>query len=118
MELVFHSKYELPEDMTPESVRAGLIELLRPCSPMVTKSFVTLQAFKPMYQADEDRIKIVYDGLYRDVREMPEVAVVLACDDLRNTKGKYFPLDEILPAVTEYRDLIHDCLDYFQQGEK
>lgn len=104
--------------MTHESVIKGLTELLRPCSPMVTKSFVELQAFRPFYKMDEDRVKIVYQGLYRDLQELPEAAVVMACDELRNCEKKSFPLDEIKPLAEEYRDMIYDALDFFQQGEK
>jgi hypothetical protein len=103
--------------MTHESVTKGLTELLRPCSPTVTKHFVTLQAFKPFYDADASRIQIVFDGLYSDVKDFPEVAVVLALDDLRKEDDKYFPLYKIMPAVKEYAEFINDAKDYFNQGE-
>lgn len=114
MEMKMYSTYRLPDNVTHESVIKGLTELLRPCSPMVTKAFVELQAFKPFYKTDEDRIKIVYQGLYRDLKELPEAAVIMACDDLRNTNGKWFPIEDIVPTVSGYRDLIHSALDYFQ----
>jgi len=122
METTYHSSYTLPEGMTRDSVVRGLIELIKPCSTTVTKYFVTLQAFKPFFEADPknpdtDRNDMVYEMLYRDIKDMPEVAVVLTLDDLRKGPGKWFPLDEILPAVSEYRDIIYNALDFFQ-GEK
>lgn len=117
MEWVESSTYQLPEGMTDESVRKALIELLRPCGPMITKEFVKLQAFKPFYDTDPDRTAIIYDMLYEDLREFPEVAVVLALDDLRKGEDRYFPTEKILPAVSEYRNFIHDCLDYFKESK-
>ena len=107
--------------MTERSVRAGLTELLRPCHPTVRKEFVVLHAFKPFFELDprkpdQERMDIVFDRLFHDIKDLPEVAVVLALDDLRNGKSKWFPIDEILPAVEEYRDLIYDALDFF--GDK
>lgn len=118
MDWIQSSSYTLPNNVTPESVRAGIIELVRPCSPLVTASFVTLQAFKPMYEADQKRIDIVYEGLYRDVKDLPEVAVVLACDDLRNCESRWFPIDQIKKCSEEYRDLIVDATDFFKGDEK
>ena len=118
MEMKTYSTYHLPDNMSHESVIKGLTELLRPCSPMVTKAFVELQAFRPFYKTDEDRVKIVYQGLYRDLKDLPEAAVFIACDELRNCEKKYFPLDKIKPIAEEYRDIIYNALDYFQQGEK
>lgn len=118
MEMILSSTYHLPDSITHEAATRGLTELLRPCSPMVTKSFVNLQAFKPFFENDESRTKIVYEGLYQDVKELPEVAVVLACDDLRKDSTiKYFPIDKIQFCAEEYRDIIYDALDYFGEDK-
>ncbi|WP_149242975.1 hypothetical protein [Dyadobacter sp. 32] len=111
---IYRSEYSLPEGMTEDAVIKGLTEMVRPCSPTVLKYFVTLQAFKPFFDADAERVNIIYDMIFQDLKDEPEVAVVLALEDLRTAKGKYFPLDEVLPAVLEYRDLIYDALDFFK----
>ncbi|MCF2502747.1 hypothetical protein L0663_05115 [Dyadobacter sp. CY107] len=46
---------------------------------------------------------------------MPEVAVVLALNDLRKGADTFFPLAKILPEVCEYRDIIYNALDFFQE---
>ena len=121
METSYHSSYNLPEGMTHDSVVRGLIELIRPCSPTVTAHFVTLESFKPFFEAnprepDLVRKDMIYETLYRDVKQMPEVAVVLALDDLRKGTDTYFPLAKILPEVREYRDIIYDALDFFRHS--
>jgi len=85
---------------------------------MVTKAFDELQLFKPFYGSDPDRVERTYDMLLSDVKDMPEAAVLLACDDLRYSESKWFPTTEIVKYATEYRDMIYSALDYFQQGEK
>ena len=117
MTISFHSSYALPEGMTSESVVRGLVELCRPCSETVVKYFVNLQAFKPLYGDDQERTQIIYDLLYEDIKDMPEVAVIVALDDLRNHDSKWFPIGEVVPAVSEYRDMIYDVLDWFK-GDK
>ena len=113
MTMNYRSSYHLEGQTRDQAVR-GLVELCRPCSPTVVKHFVTLQAFKPFFDNDPDRISIVYDLLYEDIKDMPEVAVVLALDDLRQHESKYFPLGDVVKEVTYYRDMIYDALDYFK----
>lgn len=103
----------MQDDLTPQQAKNGLIELLRPCSVGVTAYFVRLQANKPVYDADPARIAIIYECLYEDLKDYPEAAVVLAFEDLRLTKGKYFPATtDIIEAVTEYQATINECLDF------
>ena len=106
--------YDIPEGMTHNSVVSGLIELCRPCAPDVVAHFVRLQASKPFFDADEQRMAIVFECLYDDLKDFPEVAVVIGLDDVRTMPGKYFPeTHEIISAVSEYRDTIYLALDYF-----
>jgi hypothetical protein len=115
--LKIRSGYELPEGMTREQVAARLVRLVKPCNPMVVKEFITLQAFKPFYGVDEERVEIVFDRLYQDIKDMPEVAVVLALDELRNTKEtNWFPLALIVPTVKDYSDFIYDAMDFFKNS--
>src|SRR5690606_3227749 len=55
------SSYTIPEGMTHAQVCAGLIEMIRPCSPTITAHFAKLLAFKPMFDVDETRIKIIFE---------------------------------------------------------
>lgn len=60
-------------------------------------------------------MQIIFDCLYKDLKDLPEVAVILGIDGVRQAKGKYFPsVEEIVTEVSFYRDVIFDALDFFQ----
>lgn len=109
--------YNIPENMTPESVTKGLIELCRPCSPDIVKYFVRLQACKPFFDTEAERIQIIFDCLYDDLREFPEVSVIMGLEDVRKAKGKYWPsMEEITSAVQKHRNDIFEMLDFFKES--
>lgn len=114
MEWVYRSEYALPEGMSHQQVVNGLIECIRPCNPMVVQHFVRLQACKPFFETNAERMQIIFDCLYEDLKDFPEVAVILGIDEVRQAKGKYFPsIQEIETEVSFYRDMIFDALDFF-----
>lgn len=117
MELVYHSEYALPDGMSHQQVFYGLVECIRPCNPMVVQHFVRLQACKPFFETDVERMQIIFDCLYEDLKDFPEVAVILGIDEVRQAKGRYFPsIEEIVTEVSFYRDLIYDVLDFFREA--
>lgn len=75
--------------------------------PYVVAHFVRLQASKSFFDSDEQRMGIVFDNLYDDLNDYPEVAVVIGLDNLRTALGIYWTeTHEIISAVSEYRDRI------------
>jgi hypothetical protein len=117
-QLLFRSKYEIPQGYTHEKIVNGLIDICRPCSPMVTAHFAMLMAHKPFFDQDEERVKIVFESLYEDLKDYPEVSVVLALDDLRLTEGRYFPTtNEIIEQTKLNAEIMLSALDFFQEND-
>jgi len=99
--------YDLPAEMSSGSVINGLIDICRPCAPDVVAHFVRLQANKPFFDADEQRMGIVFECLYDDLKDYPEVAVIIGLYDQRTALGKYWPeTSEIIAAVKECSETI------------
>lgn len=110
----YFSKYNL-DGLEADQIEKNVIELLKPCSPTITAHFARLQAFKPFYEADQAKVDIIYSALVDDLIDFPEVAVVLALDDIRTSPGRFFPTaEDILSEVKINTDLIYDVLDFFK----
>ena len=109
-----YSEYTIPDGLTDAQVRSGIIELMRPCSPTVTAYFVRLHACKPFFDGSQEKIGIVFDCLYDDIKDFSEIAVIMGLEDSRKSSGKWFPSNgEIIQEIRGYDELIRDVSDYF-----
>lgn len=92
--------------------------MVKPCSSTVTAHFVRLNVCKPFFDTDQDKLEIFFECLYDDLKTLPEVAVVLALDDLRKAEGTYFPTShEIIKETKKYSYMIFYALDFFQEDK-
>jgi hypothetical protein len=106
--------YDIPEGMTHKGIMRGLIDAVKPCADDIGAHITCLLAFKTIYDADALQIEVIKNGLIRYIKDYPEIAVVLALNDMRLREGKWFPeVHEIIKEVKEYAETIYNALGYF-----